>query len=81
MCALDANVLTNSRLEISLTNVVWTYDTFKSYLQINHKLENYLMESGWYIFDQHFSVKYFLKDSFDREISPKWSGCFKAIQE
>ena len=25
--------------EISITSVVWTYDTFENYFEINHKLE------------------------------------------
>ena len=63
--------LTHSYLETSMTNIVWTYDTFKNIFQINHKLETYLKESCRLVSDQHFSFKYFLKNTFVRKISQK----------
>ena len=54
-----------------MTSVVWTYDTFENNFQINHKFEKYLKGSFQLVSDQHFFFKYFLKNVFAREISPK----------
>ena len=48
----------------NLTNVVWTYVTFKIRFVINHKLKIYLKECYLIILYQHFFFKYFLKIAF-----------------
>ena len=42
-------------MEISLTRVIWTLNTFENNFGINHEFKKYLMESGGLKFDQHFS--------------------------
>ena len=66
-----AVLLTLSYLELFGTSVVWTVDTFENNLAINHKFIKYLKEKCVFDFDQHFSLKYFLKIAFAKEISPK----------
>ena len=68
--------LTHSCLKISLTSVVWTFDDFKNNLGITHKFTKYLKEGCVLDFDQHFSLKYFLKFVFVKEILLKSSDNF-----
>ena len=49
---------------MSMTSVVWTYDTFENNLEINHRLEKYFNESSSLDSDEHFSFKFFLKFDF-----------------
>ena len=63
--------LIHSCLEISMTTVVWTYDTFENNFEINHKLEKKITESSLFVSDVYFSFKNFLKINFVREISIK----------
>ena len=60
-CCLD---LTYPCLEIYLTSVVWTFDTFQNNSDINHKFTKYLKKNCGLDLDQHFSIKYFLKIAF-----------------
>ena len=53
---------------------------FRKINEINVKFTKYLNESCELYFDEHFSIKYFLKTSFVREISPKWSVAFGRYQ-
>ena len=63
--------LTLSCPEISVTSVVWTYDTYENNLGNDYKLKKYLKRSCWLVSDKDFSFKYFLKTVFVREISTK----------
>ena len=60
---------------ILLKVVVWIHET----LENKHDLRKYL--SCWWVSDEQFSFKYFPKDAFAREISPKQSGLFCVIWE
>ena len=68
------NGLTHSCFENSLTIVVCTCDTFENHFEIKQKFEKYLKGSCWFIFDLHFSFKYYLQINSVFEISPKYSG-------
>ena len=48
-------------LEIFLTDVVWTYDTFEYNFEINHRFTKYLKEIYRLGSDEHYSFKYFTK--------------------
>ena len=69
--------LTLSCLEISLTRVIWTFDSFKRNLRIDHKFTKYFKKNCGLDLEQPFSFKYFLKNSFVIEISLKQSGGFR----
>ena len=51
------NGLTLSCLNIALTRVVWTTDTFEDNIGINHKFTKYLKESCGLDLDQYFSFQ------------------------
>ena len=53
--------LTHSCPEISLTCVVWTFDTFQNNFEINLKYTTYLKESCETGSEVHIPFKYFLK--------------------
>ena len=73
-CTRGLTTLTHSSLEISLTFVVWTYDTFENIFGMKQQFEKYLKESWRKSSDEQFSFKYFHYTAFVREISPKLSG-------
>ena len=51
-------------LEISVTSVVWSYETFDIIFGINHRFVKYLKRSCALDSGQHFSFKYFLRIAF-----------------
>ena len=55
---------------IMLNFVVLTCDIFENSFEIKHKLEKYLKGSCKLVYDLHFSIKYILKPTFVKEISP-----------
>ena len=73
------NKLTHSRLQISLTRVVWISSILENNLGINSALEKYLKENCLGVWDEHFSFKYFLKIALVREISLKLSSNFGCL--
>ena len=66
----------HSCLEISMTSVVCTCDTFENNFEINHKFEKYLKDSCKLVSGEYSSSKYFLEIDFNREISIKQLGGF-----
>ena len=65
------NRFTHSNLKMKLTSVVWTYDTFENNFRLNNKITKYLKESFGSGFGEHFSFKYFLKNTLVTKIFPK----------
>ena len=61
------NFLTHSCLEIYMTSVVWTWNTFENYFGIRPQFTTYW---NWNYFEQ-LSFKYYLNVAFVREILPK----------
>ena len=53
---------THSRLEISLTSVVCTYNTFENYIGIGYYFTKYLKESSGFSSDQYLSSKNKMKN-------------------
>ena len=68
--------LTNSYLEIYLTSIVWTRQTFENNFGMKHKFARYLKGSYRQSSDEHFFFKYFLNIPSLRKISPKLPGSF-----
>ena len=67
--------LTHSWQEIFLQSVVWTYGTFESNFEINHKFIKYLKERCGLNSGQYSFFRYFLEDAFIREILQRlWGG-------
>ena len=64
----QAFALTLSTLEIVLTDVVWTYDTFEYNFEINHRFTKYLKELYRLGSDEHYSFKYFTKSALVTKI-------------
>ena len=48
-------------VEISLTRVIWTLDTFENKFAITNRFIKYLEDVCEFDFNQHFFFKYFLK--------------------
>ena len=61
-------ILTLSSQEISLTDVVWTFDTFEYNFEINHRFTKYLKEIYRLGSDEHYSFKYFTKSALVTKI-------------
>ena len=77
MKVVSASVgLTHSYLEIYLTSIVWTRQTFENNFGMKHKFARYLKGSYRQSSDEHFFFKYFLNIPSLRKISPKLSGSF-----
>ena len=57
--------------DLFVTNIVWTYHTFKSILEIKHKFTIHLKESCVIIHELRFSFNYILKNAVVRKILPK----------
>ena len=53
--------LTHLCLEICLTDIFQTFDTFEYKIAINHRFTKYLKESLWLGSDEYYSFKYFMK--------------------
>ena len=64
---LGKNIYLTS-LEIFLTDVVWTYDTFEYNFEINHRFTKYLKEIYRLGSDEHYSFKYFTKSALVTKI-------------
>ena len=62
------NPLTHSCLEISLTDVLWTFDTFEYNFGMNHIFKKYLKENCELGSDEHYSFKYFTKNALVTKI-------------
>ena len=63
-------------MEIYLTSVVWTCQTFRINLRMAQEFANYLVESYRQSSDEQFSFEYPPDIPFVREISAKLSGSF-----
>ena len=73
------NMLTHSCLEISLASVVCISYILENDYHIKHKLGKKLNDMYDLVSDEHFFFKYFLRNVFVREISPKQSERFRVV--
>ena len=69
-----AKGLSHSCLEVTLTNVVWTYNIPVNNFGLRQKFPKYLKESYGLSSDQHPSFKCFLKNALFPKMLPKLSG-------
>ena len=51
--------ISHSCLDVYLTKVVSTINTFENNIRINHEFAKYSKENCWFNHDQYFSLKYF----------------------
>ena len=56
------------------TCVVWNYKSLENNFGKKDELINYSRETCWFVSDQYFTIKYFMKIAFVIEISVKESG-------